>query len=658
MTVNDDRGISSGSGRKAEGRIHRIPALALILALALVAGALITDDFGSSWDEEANDHAGMQAIQAYQSDKFLRDQQDEYFHGTFYFMIYAGLSRALAALPLGLNRFDVRHYLNFLMFLVAIVACFSLVARLHSRRAATLTAILMLGQPLYFGHAFINQKDIPFMGFFAASVAAGVAAIDAVSLTTGHLPGFGSAAGRSLPGALLDSARAAWVGSPLARRIVFVLIVLVASGAVVELFAERLVYPALELLLTNASTQQSSGLVNWLFRAMAVDADKTPLAAYVARLQATYSFGRVVAIALISVGVAQAWARLFRPTLPRQIAAAVSAYGWLLVAGVLLGMTTAVRIIGPLAGALVGVYAVARFKRKLPAVLLLYPLAALGATYLAWPALWGSPVDHFLGRLAETANFEHSHDVIFEGGRVASLKLPLHYLPKLLAIQFTEPVVILLLSSPFFITRALRARQLDRGVLSVFGLWFALPFIAQIVLRTPLYDNFRQLLFSTVPLLAIAGVALTSILRAISRKWVEALALLLVVAPGVVHSIQFHPYEYIYYNALVGGVAGAEGRYELDHWCTAYRELMEYLNEVAPANSTIAAWGPVSVARAHARTDLQVRSTSTSRASADYVILCGDGLYNAALIQGFEVQFEIHRGTVLLGRAASRRSAE
>ena len=241
---------------------------------------------------------------------------------------------------------------------------------------------------------------------------------------------------------------------------------------------------------------------------------------------------------------------------------------------------------------------------------------------------------------------------------MASLKLPLHYLPKLLAIQFTEPLVILLLSSPYFITRALKAGQLDRGLLSVFALWFGLPFIAQIVLRTPLYDNFRQLLFSTVPLLAFAGVALTSILRSFARKWAEALVVLLVIAPGVVHSIQYHPYEYVYYNAFLGGVAGADGRYELDYWCTSYRELMEHLNETAPADSNVAAWGPVSVARAHARTDLHVQSTSANRASADYVILCGDGLYHAALIQGFEVQFEIHRGTVLLGRAASRRSAE
>jgi len=33
-------------------------------------------------------------------------------------------------------------------------------------------------QPLLFGHAFINQKDTPFMGFFVLSVVVGLAVVD------------------------------------------------------------------------------------------------------------------------------------------------------------------------------------------------------------------------------------------------------------------------------------------------------------------------------------------------------------------------------------------------------------------------------------------------------------------------------------------------
>ena len=33
-----------------------------------------------------------------------------------------------------------------------------------------------------------------------------------------------------------------------------------------------------------------------------------------------------------------------------------------------------------------------------------------------------------------------------------------------------------------------------------------------------------------------------------------------------------HPDEYVYYNALVGGVPGAAGRFKLDYWANSYRE--------------------------------------------------------------------------------------
>ncbi|MCB0734640.1 MAG: tetratricopeptide repeat protein, partial [Bacteroidetes bacterium] len=41
--------------------------------------------------------------------------------------------------------------------------------------------------------------------------------------------------------------------------------------------------------------------------------------------------------------------------------------------------------------------------------------------------------------------------------------------------------------------------------------------------------------------------------------------------------VQNHPYEYMYYNELVGGVKGAFGNYELDYWCQTPKEAMQWL---------------------------------------------------------------------------------
>jgi hypothetical protein len=45
--------------------------------------------------------------------------------------------------------------------------------------------------------------------------------------------------------------------------------------------------------------------------------------------------------------------------------------------------------------------------------------------------------------------------------------------------------------------------------------------------------------------------------------------------------VRLHPYQSSYFNEFVGGVAGAEGRYETDYWISSYREAMLWINERA-----------------------------------------------------------------------------
>jgi len=49
---------------------------------------------------------------------------------------------------------------------------------------------------------------------------------------------------------------------------------------------------------------------------------------------------------------------------------------------------------------------------------------------------------------------------------------------------------------------------------------------------------------------------------------------------------QLHPYEYTYYNSLIGGTGRAFRNYETDYWLTCYKEAVEQFNVIAsrPAN--------------------------------------------------------------------------
>ena len=83
----------------------------------------------------------------------------------------------------------------------------------------------------------------------------------------------------------------------------------------------------------------------------------------------------------------------------------------------------------------------------------------------------------------------------------------------------------------------------------------------------------------------------------------------LVILPGIIDGIRLHPYEYIYYNRFIGGVSGAQGRFELDYWATSYREAAEYINSIASPNTYVWVEGPAHIFETYARDDLKVLDT-------------------------------------------------
>ena len=46
--------------------------------------------------------------------------------------------------------------------------------------------------------------------------------------------------------------------------------------------------------------------------------------------------------------------------------------------------------------------------------------------------------------------------------------------------------------------------------------------------------------------------------------------------------VRLHPYEYIYFNGLTGGLKGAQGKFDNDYWGASFKEAVEWLknNEI------------------------------------------------------------------------------
>jgi hypothetical protein len=106
------------------------------------------------------------------------------------------------------------------------------------------------------------------------------------------------------------------------------------------------------------------------------------------------------------------------------------------------------------------------------------------------------------------------------------------------------------------------------------------------VAEGPAFTGMRHFLFVVPPLAVLAGIGFDALLTALTpRRWIAAgaaAALALSLAWNASILVRLHPYEYMYYNRLVGGLEGAARRYEMDYWVNmmpeAVRALQDYLS--------------------------------------------------------------------------------
>jgi hypothetical protein len=285
------------------------------------------------------------------------------------------------------------------------------------------------------------------------------------------------------------------------------------------------------------------------------------------------------------------------PHLPR-VPAAIT-----LKLGLALGLTLGIRIAGVFAliylGAALTLWALLRWRdsgfaaawRDSWRAILGFLVPSLGVAWavmlVAWPWAQQDPLRHPLQALTTFSNNPWNLDTLFEGRLVNSLHLPADYLPVYFLVSMPE-LVLLLLGVGVVLAAITLVRQRGLPAWPMFGPYFVLgfaalfPFFFFVVFRPVTYDGIRHFLFVLPPLAAISGLALSRLFAALAARPLlarGAFSAVIVTYLGwhgaFMHEL--HPHQYVYYNQLVGGVDGAEDRYELDFWGNSYHEAVDRL---------------------------------------------------------------------------------
>jgi hypothetical protein len=201
----------------------------------------------------------------------------------------------------------------------------------------------------------------------------------------------------------------------------------------------------------------------------------------------------------------------------------------------------------------------------------------------AWPWAQVDPLARPFEAARIASQFHWEHPVLFGGSFVMSTELPRSYLPTWFAITLPELYLLAGVCGAAAFVVKLRARTLGLSrTLAVLMLAFfvAAPLAGVLIKRPVLYDAQRHFLFFLPPLAALAGVAFDAFIAEpafVRLRKLALVAIALTAALTLADMISLHPYQYVYFNRLSGGLPGAFGRYETDYWGASHREGFEWL---------------------------------------------------------------------------------
>jgi hypothetical protein len=208
---------------------------------------------------------------------------------------------------------------------------------------------------------------------------------------------------------------------------------------------------------------------------------------------------------------------------------------------------------------------------------------------LPWPASHRVPFTMPFQALSGFTTHPFHAPSLFRGQHVPVDPAPWNYLPGYFLVELPDVLLLILAIGALILAVYLARPTLRRTLWNWRGACVALLIFAvvfpptyAILRKATIYDGLRHFLFLLPPLCVLASVAVLNLLSCLSERSKPAayatLALLgLGVAAVVVEMVQLHPYQYVYFNRMSGGLQAAATRYETEYYAHSFKELGETL---------------------------------------------------------------------------------
>jgi hypothetical protein len=197
---------------------------------------------------------------------------------------------------------------------------------------------------------------------------------------------------------------------------------------------------------------------------------------------------------------------------------------------------------------------------------------------LIWPYLGEDYFHHIWQTVALSAKYAFDIKILFMGKLIQPLYHFLwYYLP--VWILITTPIFILLFA--FFSMARFRALWKNK-VYFIMVLAFVFNLSLYFILKPVIYNSLRLFLFLVPILSLLACLGIEDFFMHVKWSPVRIMAALFIAVNFLAVTtdmIRLFPYDYVYFNEVIGGLKGAEGKFELDYLGASLREATEWLRD-------------------------------------------------------------------------------
>ncbi|MBR4786474.1 MAG: tetratricopeptide repeat protein [Bacteroidales bacterium] len=228
-------------------------------------------------------------------------------------------------------------------------------------------------------------------------------------------------------------------------------------------------------------------------------------------------------------------------------------------------------------------------------------LVTFGLTIALWPYIMSSPIQTTMKIFHGMSQYDIAIRQLFEGTLQWSDRLPWYYTPKYILISI--PIAVIIGMILFFIFCWRKKEERFWAFFIFFTFFFPVFWI--VYTHANVYGGWRHAMFAYPPMVVAAGWGFDALVKWVESKFginkeqltinnegetaqptstkgiivnVASVVVILALLIGPIrHIVANHPYEYVYFNELAGGMNKAFGNYEMDYYYHSTREATEWV---------------------------------------------------------------------------------